>query len=92
MILLESDEPLELAAVVAYEHHIMLDGGGYPRLHYARGASTPAGWSTSATCTTRSAPAAPTATRGRPRRRSSYIQGRAGVEFDPGHGRAPSSR
>lgn len=35
-IILESEEELELAAVVAYEHHIMLDGGGYPAMHYPR--------------------------------------------------------
>ena len=35
-IIMESEEELELAAVVAYEHHIMLDGGGYPHVHYAR--------------------------------------------------------
>jgi HD-GYP domain-containing protein (c-di-GMP phosphodiesterase class II) len=27
---------LDLPAVVAYEHHIMLNGGGYPNLRYAR--------------------------------------------------------
>jgi putative nucleotidyltransferase with HDIG domain len=35
-IILQSDEALDLAAVVAYEHHIMLDGGGYPAMHYGR--------------------------------------------------------
>jgi len=35
-IIMESEEELELAAVVAYEHHIMIDGGGYPRVHYPR--------------------------------------------------------
>jgi putative nucleotidyltransferase with HDIG domain len=35
-LLLESDENLDLAIVVAYEHHIMLNGSGYPPLHYAR--------------------------------------------------------
>jgi putative nucleotidyltransferase with HDIG domain len=35
-ILMASEEELELAAVVAYEHHIMLDGGGYPAVHYPR--------------------------------------------------------
>jgi putative nucleotidyltransferase with HDIG domain len=35
-IILEAEEHLELAAVVAYEHHIMLNGGGYPRVHYGR--------------------------------------------------------
>ncbi|HET8712428.1 MAG TPA: HD domain-containing phosphohydrolase [Gemmatimonadales bacterium] len=35
-MLLEVEEDLDLAAVVAYEHHIMINGGGYPILHYAR--------------------------------------------------------
>ncbi|HEY9516887.1 MAG TPA: HD domain-containing phosphohydrolase [Gemmatimonadaceae bacterium] len=35
-IILESDQHLDLAAVVAYEHHIMIDGSGYPRLHFRR--------------------------------------------------------
>lgn len=35
-IILEGDQRLELAAVVAYEHHIMIDGGGYPRMHFRR--------------------------------------------------------
>jgi putative nucleotidyltransferase with HDIG domain len=35
-MILESEEELELAAVVAYEHHIMLNGGGYPTMHYGR--------------------------------------------------------
>jgi HD-GYP domain-containing protein (c-di-GMP phosphodiesterase class II) len=35
-MILESEEELELAAVVAYEPHIMLNGGGYPNVHYAR--------------------------------------------------------
>jgi|GEM_PF-193284 len=35
-LIIENEKHLDLAAVVAYEHHIMLDGGGYPRLKYAR--------------------------------------------------------
>jgi putative nucleotidyltransferase with HDIG domain len=35
-MILQSDEELDLAAVVAYEHHIMLNGGGYPAMHYGR--------------------------------------------------------
>jgi putative nucleotidyltransferase with HDIG domain len=35
-MLLEVDEDLDLAVVVAYEHHIMINGSGYPVLHYAR--------------------------------------------------------
>jgi putative nucleotidyltransferase with HDIG domain len=35
-IIIEAEDRLDLAAVVAYEHHIMLNGGGYPRFDYPR--------------------------------------------------------
>jgi putative nucleotidyltransferase with HDIG domain len=35
-IIIETEEHLDLAAVVAYEHHIMIDGGGYPTLAFPR--------------------------------------------------------
>src|SRR5829696_2876763 len=35
-IILASDRELDLAAAVAYEHHIMIDGGGYPHRRIAR--------------------------------------------------------
>jgi putative nucleotidyltransferase with HDIG domain len=35
-IIYESDRDLDLAATVAYEHHIMLNGGGYPERHFHR--------------------------------------------------------
>ncbi len=35
-LILYAEERLDLAAVVAYEHHIKLDGGGYPRMEYPR--------------------------------------------------------
>jgi putative nucleotidyltransferase with HDIG domain len=35
-MLLESGDNLDLAATVAYEHHLMHDGGGYPALYYCR--------------------------------------------------------
>ena len=35
-VIMQSDEDLSMAATVAYEHHIMLNGGGYPPLHYTR--------------------------------------------------------
>ena len=35
-ILLDVEADLDLAVVVAYEHHIMINGGGYPVLHYTR--------------------------------------------------------
>lgn len=37
-IILQRHRHLDLAAVVAYEHHLRSDGGGYPELTYARGA------------------------------------------------------
>jgi putative nucleotidyltransferase with HDIG domain len=35
-LLLASEGRLELAAMVAYEHHLMHEGGGYPSLRYPR--------------------------------------------------------
>jgi putative nucleotidyltransferase with HDIG domain len=35
-IIYESDRQLDLASAVAYEHHIMIDGGGYPSRHFRR--------------------------------------------------------
>jgi putative nucleotidyltransferase with HDIG domain len=35
-LILVRESRLEVAAFVAYEHHIMLDGGGYPPLRYPR--------------------------------------------------------
>jgi putative nucleotidyltransferase with HDIG domain len=35
-IIIGSEDKLDLAAVVAYEHHIMLNGGGYPTFDYPR--------------------------------------------------------
>jgi len=35
-IIVDAEENLDLAAVVAYEHHIMVNGGGYPRFDYPR--------------------------------------------------------
>lgn len=35
-LIITSDRELDMAATVAYEHHIMLNGGGYPKRHYQR--------------------------------------------------------
>ena len=35
-IIIGTQEHLDLAAVVAYEHHIMIDGGGYPTFRFRR--------------------------------------------------------
>jgi putative nucleotidyltransferase with HDIG domain len=82
-MLLASTEPMELAAVVAYEHHVMLDGGGYPALHDARGAQY-------ASMLVHVCDVYDALRTNRPYREAwesqralAYIQDRAGVEFDP---------
>jgi len=35
-IILEQEDNLDLAAVVAYEHHVKINGGGYPSFRYPR--------------------------------------------------------
>jgi putative nucleotidyltransferase with HDIG domain len=35
-LILATEEDLEIAAVVAYEHHVMLNGGGYPTFRFPR--------------------------------------------------------
>jgi putative nucleotidyltransferase with HDIG domain len=35
-IIISTEEQLDLAAIVAYEHHIMIDGGGYPAMRWQR--------------------------------------------------------
>jgi putative nucleotidyltransferase with HDIG domain len=83
-MLLQNPEPMELAAVVAYEHHIRLDGGGYPKLHDARGAQYASRIVHicdvyDALRTTR-----PYRDAWESERAMAYIQDRSGVEFDPG--------
>jgi putative nucleotidyltransferase with HDIG domain len=83
-MLLASPEPMELAAVVAYEHHVMLDGGGYPSLHDARGAQY-------ASMVVHVCDVYDALRTNRPYREAweseralAYIKDRAGVEFDSG--------
>jgi putative nucleotidyltransferase with HDIG domain len=83
-MLLASPEPMELAAVVAYEHHVMLDGGGYPTLKDARGAQY-------ASMLVHVCDVYDALRTHRPYREAweseralAYIQDRAGIEFDPG--------
>lgn len=87
-MLLSNAEPMELAAVVAYEHHIRLDGGGYPKLPDARGAQYASRIVHicdvyDALRTTR-----PYRHAWESERAMAYIEDRAGVEFDPGIARS----
>lgn len=82
-MLLASPDPMELAAVVAYEHHIMLDGGGYPALCDSRGAQY-------ASRLVHVCDVYDALRTNRPYRQAwdsegalGYIESRAGVEFDP---------
>jgi putative nucleotidyltransferase with HDIG domain len=83
-MLLATPEPMELAAVVAYEHHVMLDGGGYPALGDARGAQY-------ASMLVHVCDVYDALRTNRPYREAweseralAYIRDRAGIEFDPG--------
>ena len=87
-MLLASPDPMHLAAIVAYEHHIMLDGGGYPALHDARGAQY-------ASRLVHICDVYDALRTNRPYRQAweseraiAYIEGRAGVEFDPATARS----
>lgn len=82
-LILASDADLDLAAVVAYEHHIMIDGRGYPALHYCRACAF--GSRLVHVCDVFDA----LSTR-RPYREAwpqeqtlAYLEARAGTEFDP---------
>ncbi|HEU5171057.1 MAG TPA: HD domain-containing phosphohydrolase [Gemmatimonadales bacterium] len=87
-IILDRDDDLDLAASVAYEHHLMIDGGGYPRLHFPRGAEY-------ASRLVHVCDVYDALRTQRPYRDAwesepalDYIQTRAGVEFDPAIARA----
>jgi putative nucleotidyltransferase with HDIG domain len=82
-MLLACPDPMELAAIVAYEHHVMLDGGGYPHLPDARGAQY-------ASRLVHICDVYDALRTNRPYRHAwdseramSYIESRAGAEFDP---------
>ena len=82
-LLLQSDDDMEMPAIVAYEHHIMLNGGGYPALHYNRACTTASRLVHvcdvyDALCTDRPYRGAWSSVEA-----LAYLERRAGVEFDP---------
>ncbi len=82
-IILQSEEALDLPAVVAYEHHIMLNGEGYPKLRYRRDCHR-------ASKLVHVCDVYDALRTNRPYREAwpqeralAYVEGRAGTEFDP---------
>src|SRR3989441_9956655 len=82
-LILRAEEDLDLAAVVAYEHHIMLNGDGYPTFQFRRDCHQ--GSKLVHVCDVYDA-----LRTNRPYREAwpqsktlSYIEDRAGTEFDP---------
>ena len=82
-LILERDDELEIAATVAYEHHIMIDGGGYPHRHYPRGAQYASRLVHVCDVYDALRTKRPYRDAWPSSRALSYIEGRAGSEFDP---------
>jgi len=82
-IILQSEEALDLPAVVAYEHHIMLNGDGYPKLRYRRDCHRAS--KLVHVCDVYDALRTNRPYRDAwPQERAlAYVEGRAGTEFDP---------
>ena len=87
-ILLGGSDPLDLAAVVAYEHHLMLDGGGYPCLHYPRSAQYASRLVHVCDVYDALRTKRPYREAWESVRAAAYIEERAGTEFDPDIARA----
>jgi putative nucleotidyltransferase with HDIG domain len=82
-IIFASDKQLDLAAVVAYEHHIMLNGGGYPSLHYGRECHRASRLVHVCDVYDALRTRRPYRDAWESERALSYIESRAGTEFDP---------
>jgi putative nucleotidyltransferase with HDIG domain len=82
-LLLDSPDSMELAAIVAYEHHIMMDGGGYPRLPDARGAEYASRLVHICDVYDALRTRRPYRDAWESERTIGYIESRAGIEFDP---------
>src|SRR5688500_10331356 len=87
-IIFASDKQLDLAAVVAYEHHIMLNGGGYPGLHYGRDCHSASRLVHVCDVYDALRTRRPYRDAWESERALEYIESRAGTEFDPDVARA----
>jgi putative nucleotidyltransferase with HDIG domain len=87
-IIFASDKQLDLAAVVAYEHHIMLNGGGYPCLHYGRDCHSASRLVHVCDVYDALRTRRPYRDAWESERALEYIESRAGTEFDPDVARA----
>jgi putative nucleotidyltransferase with HDIG domain len=87
-IIFASDKQLDLAAVVAYEHHIMLNGGGYPCLHYGRDCHRASRLVHVCDVYDALRTKRPYRDAWESERALEYIESRAGTEFDPDVARA----
>lgn len=87
-ILLESRDVIELAAVVAYEHHVMINGGGYPHLPDVRGAQYASRLVHVCDVYDALRTRRPYRDAWSSQQALSYIESRAGLEFDPTIARA----
>jgi putative nucleotidyltransferase with HDIG domain len=82
-IILASEEGLDLPAVVAYEHHIMLNGDGYPTMRFRRDCHFASRLVHVADVYDALRTTRPYREAWTQERTLSYLEGRAGVEFDP---------
>ena len=81
--IIKTDPDLDVAAIVAYEHHVMLNGEGYPTFHYDRDCTLASRLVHvcdvyDALCTRRPYREAWTSDAA-----TKYLQDRSGIEFDP---------
>jgi putative nucleotidyltransferase with HDIG domain len=82
-MILDGDRNLDLAAAVAYEHHVMLDGGGYPGMHYCRECHQASRLVHVCDVYDALRTKRPYRDAWEPDRTLEYIEGKAGTEFDP---------
>ncbi len=87
-ILLSGADNFDLAASVAYEHHLMIDGGGYPCRHYPRGAHYASRLVHVCDVYDALRTRRPYRDAWESDRALAYIESRAGSEFDPSIARA----